>query len=332
MIEQISYYEGCGTDPYLNLAVEEQLLYEAAPGECILYLWQNRRTVVVGYNQNIWEECLTEKLNAEGGYPVRRLSGGGAVYHDLGNLNFTFLTASDNYDVEKQLLVILKAVQSLGISAIQTGRNDLVLEDARKFSGNAFYQKGERCYHHGTLMIQVDMEQLDRYLQVPDEKLRSKGIRSVRSRVANLSAYCPGLTVEQMKKELLKSFQQVYGCRVTTKKIEMLDRARLQERRDKFSSWDWIYGRTLEFTEKISGRFPWGRISLGLQIEHGIIQDAAAYSDAMEQDLIAKVPEILRGCRYEKREMAHRLNQGRDAKDSHGIFGDIGSLLNGPAG
>ena len=142
MIEQLTYIETDNTHPYKNLAVEEYLLLHCRENECILYLWQNQNTVVAGRNQNVWKECLVSRLEEDNGHIVRRLSGGGAVYHDLGNLNFTFLVRKENYDVSKQLDVILKAVQKLGIAAEKSGRND-ILADGRKFSGNAFYEKGD---------------------------------------------------------------------------------------------------------------------------------------------------------------------------------------------
>ena len=201
MIEKITYIETANTYPYQNLAVEEYLLLHCDKEECILYLWQNRNTVVIGRNQNAWKECLVSKLEEENGYPVRRLSGGGAVYHDLGNLNFTFLVRKENYNVDKQLNVILEAVKKLGIHAEKSGRNDILI-DGHKFSGNAFYEQGDCCYHHGTLMVHVNLGELSRYLTVSKDKLQSKGVDSVRARVANLTEYAPDATVELLKQKL----------------------------------------------------------------------------------------------------------------------------------
>ena len=124
-----------------------------------MYLWQNRHTVVIGKNQNCWKECKVNSLENDGGYLVRRLSGGGAVFHDMGNLNFTFMVRQPDYDVEKQQGVILRAVQMLGIHGERTGRNDITV-DGRKFSGNAFLQVGEQCYHHGTIMLNANTEDM----------------------------------------------------------------------------------------------------------------------------------------------------------------------------
>ena len=222
MIEQLTYIETDNTHPYKNLAVEEYLLLHCREKECILYLWQNQNTVVAGRNQNVWKECLVSRLEQDNGHIVRRLSGGGAVYHDLGNLNFTFLVRKENYDVSKQLDVILKAVQKLGIAAEKSGRND-ILADGRKFSGNAFYEKGNYCYHHGTLMVNVNMEDLSKYLTVSKEKLKSKGVDSVRSRVVNLSEYVPELSIDLLKEKLREAFGEVYGLPVNICEIEDLN-------------------------------------------------------------------------------------------------------------
>ena len=157
MITQLRVYESSGFDPHKNLAAEKHLMDITPPGVCLLYLWQNQNTVVIGKNQNAWLECRTTLLAQEGGVLARRLSGGGAVFHDLGNLNFTFIMRKEDYDLDKQLAVIQKACAYAGIDAQKSGRNDL-LADGRKFSGNAFYQNRTHAYHHGTLMVDVDRD------------------------------------------------------------------------------------------------------------------------------------------------------------------------------
>ena len=175
MVTKLTYIESDQVNPYKNLAVEEYLLLHCEPQECILYLWQNQNTVVIGRNQNAWKECKVESLEENGGHLARRLSGGGAVYHDLGNLNFTFLVSKENYSIDRQLEVIVKAVQKLGAKAEKSGRNDILI-DGKKFSGNAFYRHGDHCYHHGTIMVAVDKERLGSYLTVSTAKLQSKGV------------------------------------------------------------------------------------------------------------------------------------------------------------
>ena len=161
MIDRLQVYESEGFDPYRNLAIEQHLLETVLGGCCLLYLWRNERTVVIGRNQNAWAECRTTLLSEEGGRLARRLSGGGAVYHDLGNLNFTFLMRTEDYDLDRQLNVIQTACRLGGIETERSGRNDL-LADGRKFSGNAFYRHEGRSYHHGTLLVDTDMNRMVR--------------------------------------------------------------------------------------------------------------------------------------------------------------------------
>src|SRR6056297_3015303 len=204
------YAAGEGYNPWYNLALEEYLLDNLEENEVILYLWQNDNTGVIGRNQNAWKECRSELLAEEGGKLARRLSGGGAVYHDLGNLNFTFIMDKDNYNLKKQLKVILEAVRDQGIEAEFSGRNDLVVK-SKKFSGNAFYVGSEAAYHHGTILVDTDFQKLVKYLQVSREKIESKGVDSVRSRVINLKELKNELTIKDIKKSMATSFKDIYG-------------------------------------------------------------------------------------------------------------------------
>lgn len=307
MVEKITYIESTQTDPRSNLAMEEQLLLSCEEGECILYLWQNQNTVVIGRNQNAWKECLADRLKEDGGHLVRRLSGGGAVYHDLGNLNFTFLVRKENYDLDRQLEVILKAVQSLGIEAEKSGRND-ILAGEKKFSGNAFYEQGDRCYHHGTLMVDVNTNELSKYLTVSKEKLKSKGVDSVKSRIVNLSQFCPGLTVRSLKEALLHAFETVYGKKAGIRTTEELNQEALRASEEKFSSWEWIFGRKLDFAYELSHQFSWGNLTLQLKIGSGRIEDAAVWSDSMKPGMMLALPRCLKGITYSRSAILSELS------------------------
>ncbi|MFA9464144.1 MAG: lipoate--protein ligase [Velocimicrobium sp.] len=307
MIRNIQYMNAIGFDPYQNLAMEEYLLEIVEKDTCILYLWQNENTVVIGRNQNPWKECKIEELKQDGGHLVRRLSGGGAVFHDLGNLNFTFLLHKDNYDLEKQLEVILRGVKKFGIQAEKSGRNDITVS-GKKFSGNAFYTRGNHCYHHGTLLVHADIGKLSNYLQVSKEKLCLKGIDSVRSRVGNLSDYGQRITIVQLKESLLEAFGEIYGIVVTPCESEDFDKQRLEEGKAKFSSWDWIYGRNMEFQHEKSKQFIWGNTIWQFQVNRGRIEDLQLFSDSVESDLIEKIPNYMKGCKYEKEAVCKRLH------------------------
>ena len=308
MITKIALYEGVSHDPHYNLAVEQALLERVEEGQCILYLWQNRNTVVIGRNQNPWKECRTTLLAQEGGHLARRLSGGGAVFHDLGNLNFTFLMPQRDYDLDRQLAVILEALGCLEIPAEKSGRND-ILADGRKCSGNAFYKNGTQAYHHGTLLVDVDMEKLGRYLNPSKAKLQAKGVDSVRSRVVNLRELNPDITIDRLKAALKDAFARVYGCQVETITEDALDVARIAELTQRNRSWEWNFGQKLPFTVELEDRFPWGGIQIQLAVEQGLIHQIKLYSDAMDDTLIPRWEEALLGCRLERQALEQALRR-----------------------
>ena len=306
MINKLLWLITDNTYPYKNLAMEEYLTMNVRPGECIMYLWQNRHTVVIGKNQNCWKECKVNSLEKDGGYLVRRLSGGGAVFHDMGNLNFTFMVRQADYSVEKQQDVILRAVQMLGIHGERTGRNDITV-DGRKFSGNAFLQVGEQCYHHGTIMLNANTEDMSRYLNVDKQKLQSKGVASVRSRVANLIEFRPDITVPMMQDALIKAFTETYGLPAAKLDETTLPAEEIRLLTEKFESWEWKYGRRIPFDYEISGRFVWGDVQLQLHVDEGIIREINFFSDAMDQEVIENFRSSLEGCRYSEEEMVSAI-------------------------
>lgn len=220
----------------------KSLLTHMAENQAILYLWQNDHTVVIGKHQNPWKECDCHRLENEGGKLARRLSGGGAVYHDRGNLNFTLVMDRKLYDLDKQLSVLLCAVRDLGIEAQFSGRNDLVA-GGKKFSGNAFCLKLQTAYHHGTVLINTDFAKLERYLCPSQEKIASKIIdaRSVRSRVVNLASLNPEITVADLS--------------LASPEIQWLYQ--------KYASWQWRYGQSPDFDISYRHRFDWGEVELG---------------------------------------------------------------------
>ena len=293
------------TDPHYNLALEEKLL-QAADDAVILYLWQNQNTVVIGRNQNPWKECRTALLTEEGGILARRLSGGGAVFHDLGNLNFTFLMPQPCYDLDRQLEVICSAVRSFGIDARRSGRND-ILAAGRKFSGNAFYKNGHHAYHHGTILMDADMEKLGRYLSPSKAKLAAKGVDSVRSRVGNLRELNRSITVETMKAALTQAFSAVYGGKV--EKIEAFPEPALVER---YRSWEWNYGQRLPFSAQWEERMDFGCVRIEAQVEHGVIRSAKVYSDAVDWQLPARLEEALTGSRLDRAELTEKAPEFKE--------------------
>ena len=291
------------TDPYKNLALEEHLLLNVGE-DVILYLWQNRHTVVIGRNQNPWAECRTSLLEEEGGHLARRLSGGGAVYHDLGNLNFTFLCKDEHYDLQKQLSVIQEACRLCGIDATFSGRNDL-LADGRKFSGNAFYHSKGFSYHHGTLLIDTDMNRLGRYLSPPKAKLESKGVTSVRSRVVNLKELSPTLTCAKMKEYMTRAFESVYGQKALL--LPVPEEAILLPMAEKYASADWLYGRPIPFNCTIQSQFAWGHLQVLVEVNGGVIENVQVYTDAMDFALAEQLRGALIGIQFRSEELVRAV-------------------------
>lgn len=318
------------TNPWNNLAREEYLmgLCRSAAREdekriydAILFLWQNDNTVVIGRNQNAWAEAKTALLEEEGGHLARRGTGGGAVYHDLGNLNFSIILPDQYYDLDKTFDFILKLVQSLGIDAKRSGRNDILVGE-QKFSGNAFRKLDGVGLHHGTLLIDSDYGRLGRYLTVSSEKLKSKAVTSVRSRVTNLTAVKPDLTVPDVIAAGLKEFPAHFYPEAD---VAILDDAsfqpdeRLQSLEALYSSWDWRYGKTFDFTTRLEHRFDWGLIDLQLAVGHGRINEARLFSDALDSDYITSLDGIFTGLPFTSAALSDCLLNNRDDTVNYGV-------------
>ncbi len=302
-----AYIESNSFDPWLNLSIEEYLLDTYACDNNVLYLWQNSHTVVIGRNQNAWRECRIESLERDGGKLARRLSGGGAVYHDLGNLNFTFLLPRSEYNLHRQLAVIVDAVKGLGIEASFSGRND-ILAEGKKFSGNAFYHGRQASYHHGTVLIDVDMSKLSMYLNVSKAKMESKGVRSVASRVVNLKDLKPDLTIDIMKRAMYNGFIEEYGHidRILNYN-EIASREEVRTLYAKYSSREWLLGKSPDFDFGIENRFAWGGIEIGLNVRKGMIREAVVYSDSMDLDFIESLRASLKDIEFSRKSLARAL-------------------------
>ncbi|MEL7565592.1 MAG: lipoate--protein ligase, partial [Dehalobacterium sp.] len=281
-----------------------------------------------GRNQNAWKECAWEQLEKDGGKLARRLSGGGAVFHDLGNLNFTFLAPRKYYDLEKQLSVILDALKKLGVQAEFSGRNDLLL-DGRKFSGHAYYYQGQSAFHHGTILVKSDLEKLGRYLQPSQKKMVSKGIESVRSRVVNIAEISESITIPLVMSSLETSFIEIYGKPAVEVTIDEKDPDIILNYA-KYASWEWRFGQTPTFDITFSERFGWGEIELGFRLLNGKINSCTAYSDAMDEELIRRIPEAMKGRILEKGDLVSALdNITIGANDANGglIISDLKKWL-----
>ena len=308
MIKNLQAFIGAGTNPHRNLAIEEYLTDTVPEDTLIVYLWQNKHTVVIGRNQNAWAECRTAELERDGGTLARRLSGGGAVYHDMGNLNFTFSLRTQDYDLRRQQSVIVEACRSLGIPAEISGRND-ILTNGCKFSGNSFYSHNGASFHNGTLLISVDMANLGKYLTPSKVKLESKGVASVRSRVINLTELRPTLTISEMAEAMVKAAEKVYGLEAKMLSDEDFDTAEIEKRYQRFSSFDWCYGKSVPCSFECAARYGWGEVTIQLAVKNGLCEDAAVYSDAMDAEFAEPLAKALTGSRFHLDELCARVRQ-----------------------
>lgn len=294
------------TNPWVNLAVEEYLL-ENFDGKPLMYLWQNTNTIVIGRTQNAYRECRVAEFESEGGYLARRSTGGGAVYHDLGNLNFSFILPRQEYNLSKNLEVILGAVRSFGIDAAFSGRND-ILAEGKKFSGNAFRHTKTASLHHGTILFDADMARLSRYLQPSKSKIESKGVKSVQSRVINLKELNPMIDIEKLKRAMTESFISVFGESDILTTQEYIPGKRLKPYINKYSSWEWRLGENPQFNTEKSIRYPFGEITYMLDVKAGRIEEARLYSDALNTDFIEALKETLCGLRYHKEDIEKSIS------------------------
>lgn len=297
------------TNPWFNLATEDWIFQELDSDTHILFLWRNAETVVIGRSQNPWVECKTDKMEQDGVYLARRQSGGGAVFHDLGNTNFTFLSPKEDYNQDANFQIIINALKKLGIEATQSGRNDMQVGE-RKISGSAFKHAIDRSFHHGTLLVNANMQKLGDYLNPHPLKLQAKGIKSVRSRVANLVDFNDMVTHESLSDAIIEAFCEYYG---QTVEVEELDEASLKSEPhlnkyyEQMADWDWRFGKTPAFSHHIETRFDWGIVDLHLDVQQAVIIEVVIFSDALNVELIDELKQTLTDTKYTIAEVQAKL-------------------------
>jgi lipoate-protein ligase A len=294
MIEKLYLYVSNSNVPYRNIAREAFMLEHLPPRSGVFYLWQNRRTVVIGRNQNAWTECRVAELEHDGGFLARRLSGGGAVFHDLGNLCFTFILPKEDYDTARQTGMLLDALKKTGLDAVMKGRNDLEI-GGKKFSGHAYHRGTENSMHHGTFLVHADLSLAQKYLSPPQEKITSKGIASVKSRIVNLSDLDGSVTVETLSAALVESVERAYGCKRALLQETFFDNAKVAELEARFASPEWKYGHSPACGMEITARFDWGGIMLHFDVAEAKIVNAVIFSDSMDEAFILDLPRNLNG-------------------------------------
>jgi lipoate---protein ligase len=298
------------TDPRVNLAIEEHLLRNFSTDEDILLLYINEPSIIVGRNQNTLEEINHHYVLEKGIHVVRRLSGGGAVYHDLGNLNFSFITNSgkENFNnFRKFTAPVIKALIELGVDAELGGRNDILVK-GRKISGNAQYITGKRMVSHGTLLFDSDLTQVVEALNVKMNKITSKGIKSVRSRVVNICEHIEKpLDMDSFRTYLINSIFEGSEI-ITTYTLGQEDwQAVWILMEERYNSWEWNYGRSPEFNVQKSHRFPSGEIDARIDVQRGRVINIKFYGDFLSQGDVTELEDSLMGVRYDRDQLYDAL-------------------------
>ena len=271
------------TDPWFNLAVEECIFRQMPATQRVLFLWRNADTVVIGRAQNPWKECNTRRMEEDNVRLARRSSGGGAVFHDLGNTCFTFMAGKPEYDKTVSTRIVLAALAALGVAAEASGRNDLVVKTAegdRKISGSAYRETLDRGFHHGTLLLNADLSRLANYLNPDKKKLQAKGITSVRGRVATLVYYGERVAAEVISPDKtpdLPNFAETFARQ---------------------SSWAWNFGQAPAFSHLLDERFVWGGVELHFDVEKGHITRTQVFTDSLNPAPLEALATRLQGCPY----------------------------------
>ena len=309
------------TDPRINLAIEEYALKNLDINETYLLFYINEPSIIIGKNQNSVEEINTEYVESNGIHVVRRLSGGGAVYHDLGNLNYSFITKDDGdsfHNFRKFTEPVIAALEQMGVNAELSGRND-ILAEGRKISGNAQFSTRGRMFTHGTLLFNSEMEHIVSALRVKKDKIESKGIKSVRSRVANISEFLTEKwTIEEFRSALLKFIfqgQEVSEYVLTEEDWENIH----QLSKERYQNWDWNYGKSPKFNLQHSHRFPVGQIDVRLDVDKGVIENCKIYGDFFGVGDVNDIENKLKHVRYEKSELEAALKD----VDTTFYFGNV---------
>lgn len=310
------------TDPRINLAIEEYALKYLDIDESYLLFYINQPSIIIGKNQNTIEEINSDYVEENDIIVVRRLSGGGAVYHDLGNLNYSFITKDDGesfHNYKKFTEPVVEALKELGVNAELSGRNDLVVGE-RKISGNAQFATKGRMFSHGTLMLSSEIENVVSALKVKEDKIKSKGIKSIRSRVANISEFLSEpLTMEEFRQKLL---EHIFGGMENVQEYQWTDedwKKIMEISEERYQQWDWNYGKSPKFNIQHSHRFPVGQIDVRLEVAKGKIEECKIFGDFFGVGDVEEIQKRLVGVRFSKSELVNAL---KDVNISH-YFGNI---------
>lgn len=306
----MKYIVNKSNNPAYNIALEAYAFRELLCEDEIFILWINEPAIIIGKHQNTIQEINKEYIDAHGIHVARRLSGGGAVYHDLNNLNYTIISNKSEegaFDFKTFSQPVIETLADLGVKAEFTGRNDLEI-NGKKFCGNAqAYYKG-RMMHHGCLLFDVDMTVLGDALKVSKDKIESKGIKSVRARVTNIIDELPEkITVNEFSDKILAKMKETYPD-MTEYVLSEDELAKIQKSADEqFGNWDWVYGKAPEYTIERNIRYPAGKINTFANVEKSIIKNIKIYGDFFGIKDVQDIEELLVGTRYENKDVLEKL-------------------------
>lgn len=308
----MKFIENNSIDPHYNLAFEEYIFKKLKSNEDFVLLWRNGPSIIVGKNQNTVEEINMEFVKENNINVVRRVTGGGAVYHDLGNLNFSFITNADNnekIDFKTYNIPIIKALEKIGVICELSGRNDLVI-DSKKFSGIAQSITKGRVLNHGTLLFDSKLDTLSKALNVKRDKIESKGVKSVASRVTNIKPYVKDdIDVLEFKQVLLKNIFEYFNQPVEVYELSEEDKENIQKMVDEqYGTWEWNYGRSPKFNYKGYNRFEGGCVETRLQVDNGLIEGCKIYGDFFGKGDVKDLEDKLKGLKYDFEEVDNALS------------------------
>ncbi len=307
---KILYIRNDSLDPHYNLALEEFALKNLDPEESYIILWQNAPSVIIGRFQNTIEEINQDFIEKNKINVVRRMTGGGAVYHDLGNLNFSFIEKATGREIDFRKFTepVVKALAKMGINAEHTGRNDITI-DNKKFSGNAQYHYKGKVLHHGTILFNSKLENVQSALNVKKEKIESKGVKSVRSRVTNIVDYLENKVPLERFKELLLHYlfgeQEIKEYKLSSEEQEKIKK--LME--DKYLTWEWNFGASPAFNLRKGFHFPGGNIDFLFNVEGGIIKNCTIFGDFFSNYDVATLADKFKGIKYHKEDIARLIQE-----------------------
>ncbi|NLE14248.1 MAG: lipoate--protein ligase [Spirochaetales bacterium] len=315
-------YLAASHDCAANLAGEAYLL--TLEYDHILFLWVNDPCIVIGRYQNPFAECNLKNMEEDKVQLVRRQSGGGAVYHDQGNLCFTLIGNKHTTTKEENFALVLKALASLGLECELSGRNDILL-NGKKISGNAFQTTATKFCHHGTLLVSSDLSVMSNYLTPSSNKLASKAVKSVASRVGNLKEGRADITNEMVQAALVDAFNAAYG-HTEVQPIDFKTLPQAQENYHRFGDLSVILEKTPQFTHSFTHRFEWGEATLHLQVEKGIISEVRMFTDALDTSIVDRTIAILGNVPYSHKAL-EELAQKSEQADLASLLTHMVSLL-----